>query len=104
MNRDDLQWKIQKLASDKAIVTKLGIIGIICVAFAFTLAILGSEKRDSGEENDGIGPRVVRVSSSNLDGQYTTNQNLEIVVEFDEEIYVGAEGSPELKLDFDGKE
>ena len=50
---------------------------------------------------DDSGPKIVRVTSTNMDGKYTINDVIEIVCEFNEEFTISKDDVPRMALDFD---
>ena len=59
----------------------------IVVAIVIVIAIIANLNFSSPIKDtvDDVGPKVVRVTSNNMDGTYTINQAIEIVLEFNEE-------------------
>ncbi|MCQ2978946.1 MAG: hypothetical protein MJ245_04010 [Clostridia bacterium] len=75
----------------------------IVVAIVIVIAIIANLNFSSPIKDtvDDVGPKVVRVTSNNMDGTYTINQAIEIVLEFNEEFVLSLDGDPRLALQLD---
>jgi len=92
-----------ELFRDKKIRNKLIILAsvVLIMILTFVYFSISKKKEMFNNANDDVGPKIVRVTSTNEDGLYSINQDIDIILEFNEEIKVSKDGVPRLALNFD---